>query len=154
MTLRDIARRKLVAARSLSWRDRGLVAEAALLLCAARLTLWLVPFRRYRTWLSVDRRRRRGRTVSPMLVSRVGRAVRIAARNLPFEAVCLPRAMAAKLMLARRGCPSSLVIGSGSDDGGAMTLHAWLDSGGTIVVGDNGRSSVTPVVRFGSSSPP
>lgn len=140
------ARRKLVSVRSLSWRDRAMVAEAALLLSAARLTLWLVPYRWFRPWLTAGRRR----TASDARVaSRVRRAVAIASRNLPFPVVCLPQAMAAKVMLAWRGSGSSLVVGAGHDDDHSMIIHAWLESGGTVVTGNAGRSSVTPMVTFG-----
>jgi hypothetical protein len=136
--------RKLLSFRSLPWRDRLLAAEAALLLLAAGLTLRLVPYRWFKHWLVLGRP---GAPSDPFLVPRVRRAVRIASRNLPFDPACLPQAMAAKFMLALRGSSSSLVVGAGRD-GATMTLHAWLESGDTIVTGSGGRSSVTPVVTF------
>lgn len=140
-----VAGRKLVSLRSLAWRDRAMVAEAALVLSAARVTVGLLPYRRLRPWLTAS-----GGPASDALVAyRVRRAVTLASRNLPFELVCLPQAMAAKLMLARRGFGSSLIVGAGRGDDDTVFLHAWLESGGTIVVGDAGRSSFTPVVTFG-----
>lgn len=141
-----VARRKLISLRELGWRDRLLVVEAALLLGAARLTLRLVPWRWYKRWLTLDRS---GAAWDPLLVSRVRRAVGSASRNLPIDAACLPQAMAAKAMLARRGTGTKLVIGAGQVDDGTMILHAWLEAGGTVVTGGAGRSSVTPVVTFG-----
>lgn len=139
------ALRKLVSLRSLSWTDRAMVAEAAVLLVAARLTLRLVPYRWFRRWLTAGGR---GSASDERVASRVRRAVAIASRNLPFSVVCLPQAMAAKLMLAWRGVGSSLVVGAGHGDDRTMILHAWLESGGTVVTGGVGRSSVTPVVTF------
>jgi hypothetical protein len=138
--------RKWHTMRSLSWRDRGLVAEAALLLAAARAVVWLLPYRSFQRWLTFDRA---GGAANPLLVARVRRAINIASRNVPFAAVCLPQAMAAKAMLARRGASCSLFVGAARDAGGEMVLHAWLECGGTVVTGDAGRSAVTPVARFG-----
>jgi Transglutaminase-like superfamily len=137
--------RKLHTMRALSWPDRGLVAEAALLLAAARAVVRLLPYRWFQRWLTLDRA---GSAPNPLLVTRVRRAVNIASRNVPFAAVCLPQAMAAKAMLGRRGASSSLFVGAARDAAGEMILHAWLESGGTIVTGDAGRSAVTPIARF------
>ena len=138
-------RSKLKTARSLSWRDRGMVVEAAVTLSVARITLLLIPYRRFRPWLTLAR----PGVAEPGLVSRVRLAVAIAARNLPFQVVCLPQAMAAKAMLARRGAASSMWIGVGRDGSGAMILHAWLEAGDTIVTGAAGKRGITEITRFG-----
>ena len=146
-----VARRKLDAFRSLSWSDRAMVAEAAVLLSGAHLTLRVAPYRRFRRWLTAGPR---GAAWDPLVASRVRRAVAMASRNLPFEVVCLPQAMAAKVMLARRSIGSSLVLGAGHDDDHGVSFHAWLESGGTVVTGGAGRSSVTPMVSFGRQTGP
>src|SRR5262245_42951525 len=139
--------RKLRTLNSMSWADRGLVAEAAVMLAAARATLAILPFRWFEPWLSLNRA---GDAPSnPLLVRRVRSAVNIAARNLPLKVVCLPQAMAAKVMLARRATRSSLWIGTTRADDGELILHAWLEAGGMIVTGEAGRAGVTPVTRFG-----
>jgi hypothetical protein len=63
--------------------------------------------------------------------------------------MCLPRAIAAKAMLARRGCGSAFHLGAGIDPRGGLALHAWLVAGGEVVVGAAGVSGVKPVARFG-----
>jgi hypothetical protein len=50
---------------------------------------------------------------------------RIAAR-VPFDALCLPQAMTGRWVLARRGIPSRVVIGSRCDDEAELHYHAWL----------------------------
>jgi hypothetical protein len=137
-------RSKARALGSLSWGDRGLVVEAALMLGVARATLLVIPFRRFRPWLTLARRGK----ADPVLVTRVRRAIGIAARNLPFEAVCLPQAMAGKAMLARRGAASAVCIGVGRDADDAMLMHAWLEAGDTIVTGAPARPVVTEITRF------
>jgi hypothetical protein len=79
----------------------------------------------------------------------VRQAVTVAARNVPWNAVCLPQAMAAKAMLARRGQGSALHLGAGKAEAGGFMAHAWLVAGGEIVIGEAGAQAVTPLTRFG-----
>jgi hypothetical protein len=72
-----------------------------------------------------------------------------AARNVPWNAVCLPQAMGCKAMLARRGQGSALHLGAAMNDPKGLMAHAWLVAGGTVVVGEEGMGDVTPLARFG-----
>jgi hypothetical protein len=126
--------------------DRALTREAVLMLGLARLLVLTIPFRLLARWLGRAPSRDAGDAV---LLGRVRRAVTTAARNVPWNAVCLPQAMAAKAMLARRGCGSSLRLGAAFDAQGKLTAHAWLVVGGTVVVGAAGKSEITPLTRFG-----
>ena len=132
----------------MSGAERRLIAEAVVSLGVARVVILLVPFRRIARRLE---RRPRGRLAvpDPGLAASVRRAVTTAARHVPWNAVCLPQAMAAKSMLARRGCASTLHLGvarKGADD---LMAHAWLEAGNAIVVGESGVDAVTPIARFG-----
>jgi len=63
-------------------------------------------------------------------------AVAIASRNLPGEYACLPQALAAQIMLKRRGIPTTLYLGAAfkpSKD--ALKAHAWIRAGNVIVTG-------------------
>ncbi|MDH3742992.1 MAG: lasso peptide biosynthesis B2 protein, partial [Hyphomicrobiales bacterium] len=56
-------------------------------------------------------------------------AVRTAARQYPWQVVCLPQAIAGRWMLARRHVDSTLCIGvrSARTPGGqGAQMHAWL----------------------------
>ena len=64
----------------------------------ARLLVVTTPFRLIAPWL---RRAPETDFRNDALLARVRWAVTIAARNVPWNAVCLPQAMAAKAMLAR-----------------------------------------------------
>ena len=113
----------------------------------ARFIVITVPFRLMAPWLARAPERS---TCDEALVLRVRKAVTMAARNVPWNAVCLPQAMAAKAMLARRGYGSALHLGAGTDgEGKLIASHAWLVAGGTIVVGAAGIAGVTPLARFG-----
>jgi len=126
--------------------DRWLFLEAIVMLGLARLIIVTTPFRLIAPWL---RRSPEADTRYDVLVRRVRRAVTTAARNVPWNAVCLPQAMAAKAMLARRGCGSAFHLGANFNAQGRLIAHAWLVAGGAIVVGAAGIDDVTPLARFG-----
>ena len=126
-------------------RQRVLLLEAALFLGLARLALLALPFGRIAPWLQRSPDSGAGDTAT---VLAVGQAVTIAARNVPWNAVCLPQAMAAKAMLARRGQGSALHLGA-ARAGDGLTAHAWLVVGGEVVVGEAGIAEVAPLARFG-----
>jgi hypothetical protein len=139
-------RRKLRAFLGMSGTDRRLVLEAMLMLGLARFLVIAVPFRILAPWLA---RAPATSSCDEVLVLRVRKAVTMAARNVPWNAVCLPQAMAAKAMLARHGCGSAFHLGADFDAQGKITAHAWLVAGGTVVVGAAGIAGVTPLARFG-----
>ncbi len=129
--------RALKSFLGISWADRLLLAEAALCLAVARLAILLLPFR----WLAP----RFGATMSESppeepgigggLAWRLSWAVRIASRYAPWQTRCLVRAMAAKMMLRRRGLASTLYLGLAKDGDGQLVAHAWLRCGGRTLTG-------------------
>lgn len=140
---RSILRRLHRFARLGSAR-RALLIEAAFRLFCARLALMAVPFPRLA--------RRIGEFVPPSdirvlaaarpgdprqadLARHVGWAVRRAAHHLPFEAVCLPQAMAARAMLKRRRVASAMHFGAARRDEKPLDAHAWLNAAGVEVTG-------------------
>lgn len=139
-------RRKLRNFVGKSSAERWLICEAALMLGLARIVVLAVPFRVTALWLS-----RAPETLScdTALVARVRKAVTTAARNVPWNAVCLPQAMAAKAMLARRGCGSAVHFGATFDANGKLIAHAWLVAGGTTVIGAAGMEGMSPLARLG-----
>lgn len=128
---------------ALEWRSKGLVAEAAIALLVARLTLLFVPFpvlaRRFGDFVPpTDPRVAAARSAedeTKHLILAVRWAVGAAARNVPFRAVCLPQAIAARAMLKRRRIASVMHFGAGFGKLKAMDAHAWLDAGGLPVTG-------------------
>ena len=128
--------------------DRKLFLEAAVLLAAARLAIRFIPFARLAGHLG----RHMAETppsATPVALEtsrRVSRAIRLAARNLPWESVCLPQAIAAKAMLKRRGVPCTLYLGVLRNE--KFHAHAWVRAGGLVVTGDRGREGFTVVSTF------
>ena len=126
--------------------DKWLLCEACLALALARLLVLTVPFRFVARWLAMAPETAGS---DDGRITRICHAVETAARHVPFNAVCLPQAMAAKAMLARRGCGSSFHLGVSLSSPGGMSAHAWLEAGGRIVIGASGMVQITPVARFG-----
>jgi len=143
MTPRGL-RRRLVRFAQVGSRRRAVLIEAVLWLLVARLSLIFVSFPRLA--------RRLGTVVGPddtrallvqahcpddhaRLAAEIGWAVTRAARHVPFKAVCLPQAMAARIMLKRRGVDSVLHFGARIGQDKPIDAHAWLDAAGVEVTG-------------------
>jgi hypothetical protein len=139
-------RRKLQTFLDMPGADRLLVCEAMLTLAFARLIVLTVPFRFLAPWLS---RVPQTSSSDKALILRVRKTITVAARNVPWNAVCLQQAIAAKAILARRGCGSSFHLGANYCAQGTLIAHSWLVAGDTVVVGAAGIGSVTPLARFG-----
>ena len=122
------------------------------MLGSARLLVRFVPFRLWRGWMGSI-----GSTGAAHALDAEDRArallvrrwVDLAAGNLPFDAVCLPRAIAARWMLARRGIASELHLGAraSQDEGKPIELHAWLSCGELDITGGRQRRGFTAFGR-------
>ena len=137
-------RHKLRTFARMSASERRMIVDAVLCLAIARFIVLVVPFRF--VVASLQRSRAKGPCDSALLIA-VRSAVTIAARNVPWNAVCLPQALAAKAMLARRGCCSTLRLGAAFDGNGKIVAHAWLVADGQNVVGDR-VADFSPLVHF------
>jgi hypothetical protein len=122
----------------------ALLPEAAAWLLLTRVALLVVPFPRLARHLGTfvppsDSRVGQARSVGApdqvRLASEIAWAVNRAARHVPFRAVCLPQAMAARIMLARRGIDSVLHFGAAKGRDKSLDTHAWLDAAGVEVTG-------------------
>jgi Transglutaminase-like superfamily len=123
-------------------RRRRLLIESTLLLLLARLALALIPFPYLAGRLGrfvppddprVTEARSRFQLHDVEIAEAVGWAVTRAARHLPVRAVCLPQAMAARIMLARRGVASVVHFGAAKSTDKPIDAHAWLDAAGVAV---------------------
>lgn len=139
-----------------TWRRRALVAEATILLLAARLLIRFVPLRLWRSSLG------RQRLTEPASVDiawpsvrAVTRAINRAADRSPIAMVCLPRAMATQWMLARRGTTARFVVGIAPPEAAEAPrrLHAWVEVDGHIVLGDTSARAYSPALVLDSHSP-
>lgn len=136
--------------RRLTAEERGLLAEAVAWLALARLALLVLPFgviaprlgRPLPPSTAPDALDARGTAQARL----VGWAVTRAAAHVPFRAVCLQQAVAAKLMLRRRGVAASVHLGVMKTN--ALAAHAWTDAGSVEVTGYPVAPGMVEVARF------
>lgn len=132
----------------LSGHRRALLLEAALLLGSVQLAARVLDDARLTRWLG----RQTSATPGPRsaeqlrLAEEVGWAIAAAARHLPSDPVCLPQALAARLMLRRRHVPSTLYLGVARTPG--PIAHAWLRVGDLVVTGAEGVHRYVVVSTF------
>jgi Transglutaminase-like superfamily len=141
-------RHRLRRWNSLRWDRRLLLFEAVVALAIARVAILVLPFR-HLARLGERSPSAAARKLDAINIARIGGAMDMAARAVPWRAVCLPRAVAARLMLTRRGCDSVLHFGVGKSEDGTLNAHAWLEADGTVVVGGAAAGSVAHLARFG-----
>jgi hypothetical protein len=127
----------------------GVAAESVLLLVAAGLALQAVPFRVVAPLLG----RRCSRfpictsSVDLATTHHVRRTLNRVARHLPWRPRCFSRAIAAKLILRRRGISSVLCLGI-RRCGDKIEAHAWVLAGAVVVTGRDSLEEFTPIAWF------
>ena len=128
---------------SLPAADRSLLLRSVTLVAAAKLALWVLPFNIARKVLSVGSRRRTG--TPDETPERIGFAVSRASEITGGS--CLSQAVAAESLLLRCGHPVDFRIGVVKTDDGRLEAHAWVESGGRLIVGDlpQGLSAYSPL---------
>ena len=139
-----LIRRLLLRFGQIDNSRRALLPEAVTYLLVARLALIFVPFpqlaRRLGSFVSPTDPRAAPAATEPdsevaRLAQEISWAVTRAARYVPFKAVCLPQAMAARVMLKRRGVKSVMHFGAAKGALKPLDAHAWLDAAGVEVTG-------------------
>lgn len=117
--------------------ERRLLICAAILLGLTRAGLSLLSFQKLRDLL---RKLRLGATprcdLSKASAWQVVSAVERAAHYLPLRSTCLTKALAAQVLLDWHGLESQLHIGVAKSAEDDLEAHAWLESEGTILIGD------------------
>jgi hypothetical protein len=128
---------------TLTGSDRALLMRSVILIGVARLALWVLPFNVARRLLV---RPGRARSAPFATTERIGWAISVGKRFVP-KGDCLPQALAAESLLVRAGHPVELRVGVAKIADGSLDAHAWVESGGRLVVGDltQGLSMYTPL---------
>jgi hypothetical protein len=145
--------RRLRTFLGLSRGDQWLLVGVALLLGATRLGLWLLPFPAVRRIVARAARPVRGEAAAdPSALGRLAWAVAVASRAVP-RATCLTQALAAQVLLRRRGYPAALRIGVARGAGGRFEAHAWVESEGRVIVGAAPPGRYTPLPALEGDRP-
>ncbi len=140
----------------ISNQHRLLLAQAIVRLALARIALLVMPFQTLaaRFGKMTPPGTEEGSARRPLsaaqiaLAQDIGWAVTRAARYVPFRAVCLPQAIAAQVMLSRRGVASVMHFGVLKKPGEALAAHAWLSAAGIEVTGYPLEPGYVEMARF------
>jgi hypothetical protein len=134
---------------------QAMIVEASFALLHARLILLAVPFQQLA--LRWGRMVPIGGPLTPSLstpsgdtivAKQISWAVTATASVMPFKAMCLQQAVAARSMLARRGLAGVLHYGAGRDKKGKLIAHAWLDVGNIKVTGYPVAPNIVEICAF------
>jgi hypothetical protein len=117
-----------------------LLLEAVGLVAAVRIALWIWPYDRVRAYLG----RRQSLSEHRQSLPRVVQFISAVSRYVP-GANCLTRALAAEALLRRHGHAASLQIGVSKNNSDRLQAHAWVESGGIIVMGGDEVEGLTPL---------
>ena len=129
--------RRIAKFFALARTDQALILRTLVPLIAMRATTWTMTFARVsRIADAMSRPVPIGTADGRPSPNRIAWAVIIASRVVPRGDNCLVRALATGIMLRRYGHPSELKIGVMKPVGGRFEAHAWLESGGSVVIGD------------------
>ena len=122
-------------------RRRALL-QAVAVTAAVRLALLALPF----SWVLrfVDRLGARSAGRDSLTVDDLAWSVAAASRRIR-GASCLTQALALRTLLGRNGHASQLHIGVARGEGARLSAHAWVESGGRVVIGGEGRSEFVPL---------
>lgn len=132
-----------------AWHQRRLLAEAAVALVRANLTVLLRGRRLATTLGTPDTTPVAAPSAQQLALARdVGWAVELLAVRGPLRTACLGQALAARTLLRRRGVPCVLTLGLGRQINGRLYAHAWLRASDLTVTGGRGRSAFSPVAGF------
>lgn len=120
----------------LSFSDLRLLMGTVVALTAVKLGLSLLPFHNLRRLIrKVSKSGMPETGPDRRLVKKVTWALNVVSVRMPIFRNCLNRALAAQVLLGRRGQQVDLRIGVRHDSEGEFHAHAWVESEGRIVLG-------------------
>jgi hypothetical protein len=126
---------------------RVLLIEATGAVCVASLAVKLLPFKKAIRLGSRETVPACSTNPADVLPD-VRWAIDAATTNLPWNAVCIHRGLAAQWMLRRRGIDARLHSGLAKDDETALRAHVWVDALGETLVGGEEAADYIRVATF------
>lgn len=115
---------------TLERQQKFLLLRCIFVVAAARLALLMVPFKLLHRWVRTDVTSE----ASAVEERQVAWGVHHASRVIP-GATCLTQALAGQFLLSRLGRHAQIRVGVKQGADGRLLAHAWLMSGGRIVLG-------------------
>nr|WP_295930378.1 lasso peptide biosynthesis B2 protein [uncultured Dyadobacter sp.] len=120
--------------RTLSVSEKISFLKAAVCLSCIKIGLTVLPFSMFRKIFHWFTATSEVTEVPQVKIDRLVWAVDTAANLLPFELLCLPRALAVKYLL-RKAPSMTLEIGIEVNPAKHFEAHAWIEQNGNIVIG-------------------
>ena len=132
----------------LSGAEKLVLVQATAWLLLLRILVVTAPFAQVQRVVSRASRAgvpgvRRPEAPAP---SRIGYLVATAANRIPGT-TCLPRALATQVLLCRNGHQAELHIGINRASSGGLQAHAWVEAGGSVVIGGSDVTDYRPILR-------
>jgi hypothetical protein len=119
--------------RNVSAKDLFLFSEAWLLLAKARLMLVFRPFNKI---LPIIRNELpNNKPVDTILLEQIKLSIARACVRSPWRTKCFEQALAARMMLKRRGIATATYFGVSKNPDDKIEAHAWLKCGEFVVTG-------------------
>jgi len=144
--------RALIRFLRLDGTERLLLLKTFAWVWIASVILRLLPFAVVQS-LSASRTTRNGHLQGRRPIGRILWAIDVANRYVPGTS-CLSLALAGRKMLNKEGYPAHLHIGVAKDLASSFAAHAWVESGGKIVIGGNDSTSLfAPLGVIGEGIP-
>lgn len=135
---------------SLPRREKEIFVEAGVLLPMTSFCVKTIAFRHVDRFL---RRRwddaRSNEAGGSDDISLVETAVLRADNVLPWETLCLSRAITTYIMLRRRGIPAALLTGARMSEDAKLDAHAWVLAGGAAIGRAPENRAFTALLRIG-----
>lgn len=120
----------------LAWHTRRVLVPATLMVGLLRLALFCLPYRTVRRLVERSSARTTARVFDvPGYQAQLVWAVHTAGRYLLGDKPCLPEALAVQWFLRRRGLEATLNIGVRKNPEEGFAAHAWVEQGGTVLIG-------------------
>lgn len=82
------------------------------------------------------------------IVKSITRVIRRVSKIVPWQNLCLDKAITGQYMLQKRGISSTLYLGMIKNEHQSWTAHAWLRSGSVWVTGFNPHVEYTVVATY------
>ena len=134
-------------------REKLLLCEAVILLLLSGLCVKIIPFKgiysflqRHFSYVKID-----GYEVSNCAGDAIERSVLRAAKGLPWKNLCLTQAIAAFIMLRRRGIPAVMLTGVKVLKNSSLSAHAWVNTNEEASKKNSTNSDFTVVLKIGQA---
>jgi hypothetical protein len=136
----------------------SLAVRVYVLLVLARAAISLVPLRRITRLLGAPMAETASGELDPAesrYARRVGWCIEKLSPHTPTESNCYPQALTARVLLHRKGIPSTIYYGAAFEPGRpALATHAWRRCGSLIVTGGRTGRRFEPLTYFADAVEP